>query len=244
MEANERGLQEYDFTVEAPVQVWVFCRKCRCRLQVRMVPRPSLDFACLCGAHAPLAGFDVFDDEDRAREVAEQFELAYQATKEALSPIIPMHQTSMLSAELVASLKAGMEASGSGEISAMGEHEPPPNETEDAYQARLAELMADVQAAGTDLLARHDALNAVARFGFERRHLRHAARTVCIRACEADLSKIHELIQAVRATRSTNRRLKLPAFRQLVDIFKETGDVRRAREVAMMAKSVGMPGFD
>lgn len=233
--------QEYDPTVSEPVRVWVFCRDCRCRLQVRMVPRPTLPFSCLCGNRGALGDFDVLDREERAREVAETFEVAYQATKEVLSPIMTMKKTRMYHSS--GDFRALLEQKSEATPAADERHAPAAFESEAEYKTTLGRLMGALDAAGNDLVRRHEALTEVAEFAFPRRHLRSASRAFCVRACEADLQQIEALIRVVRQT-APKTRLRFPSFRFLIKIHQEAGDLNEALRVAIRAKTTGMPGFE
>jgi hypothetical protein len=233
--------QEYDPTLTAATRVWVFCRECRCRLQVNLVPRPNLPFACLCGHGGTLAEFDVMEREERAKEVAELFEVAYQASKEILAPIMDFKKTRMFSgrfASLVQSVKGGGESE-----EQLTAHSPAAHESEAVYQAKLADLMATLDSAGAHPVARHGALNAIAEFTYERRHLRSASRAFCIRACESDHELLEALFETIRKT-NPDARLRLPSFKFLVEIYKEAGDIKKALRIAKRAQLIGLPGFD
>jgi hypothetical protein len=242
MDGAQENLQEYDPTVSDPVRVWVFCRDCRCRLQVRMVPRPALPFACLCGKRGALADFDVLDQEARAKEVAETFEVAYAATKEALSPFMDLQKTRMYNSGEFAALLESEEAA---PLEAKKEERFPPQpfESEADFQGQLDTLMKALDGAGGDLLARHEALTDVAEFTFARRQLRSAARAFCVRACKGDIDQIRALIAAVSQS-NPGARLRFPSFRMLITIYEEAGDLKTALRVAKRAQRVGMPGFD
>lgn len=238
--SDQENVQEYDATVSEPVRVWVFCRECRCRLQVRCVPRPELPFACLCGQQGTLAEFSVFDREERAKEVSGAFEVGYQAAKEALSSMMTFKKTRMYS--VPAEVGSLLDESSDGS----DRYAPKPFETEAEYQEQIDGLLARLEGSQKDVLARHEALTEIVRFTFPRRQLRSAAKAYCVRACQADLQQLDALVRQVQQARKVGAtvRLTIPAFRKLIQIHQEDGNIPAALAVAVRARASGMPGFE
>ena len=97
---QEEYEQRYAPNPPAAVQVWVYCRLCRCRMQVRTLPAPELPFFCFCGNEGTLARFDVFTDEAEVARFAQTFEQLYQETKALMrEAAMPMPKTRMYTAE-------------------------------------------------------------------------------------------------------------------------------------------------
>jgi hypothetical protein len=172
MQIEEEFEQRYAPDPLAPVQVWVYCRLCRCRIQVRTVPRPALPFRCFCGTSGTFAKFDVFASEPDAVRFATTFEELYQETKALLREAeIPVPQTRMYTPDEMRRLKAGEDVE--AEAEADEEELPRPKGATDdlpTFQRRARELTEAVQRA-TDPLARHDALGAIGRYAFAHRAL-------------------------------------------------------------------------
>jgi len=222
--------QKYPATGNEPLQVWIYCRLCRCRIQVRTVPRQNLPFRCFCGHAGTFAEFDVFQDENEVRRFAQTFEEIYQTTKrflrEADMPAPP--KTAMYGANEAARILAES------------------NETDpDAFRARLGEL---AQAIGRahDVIERHEAFVALAEYADEMIGNFPEARAHLVQACRMDVEQASAVAREAVARHKQGKpvKLKFPTFRILADLFEEEGNLAGALEVASRAKAIGLPGHE
>src|SRR4051794_24803236 len=102
--------QRYDANATEPLQVWIFCRLCRCRVQVRTVPRPNMPFRCFCGNAGAFTSFDVFRLEEDVVRFAKTFEELYQETKTLLREAeMPMPRTQVYKPGQLKKILAGEE---------------------------------------------------------------------------------------------------------------------------------------
>ncbi len=235
--------QRYPPPSHEPVQVWIFCRLCRCRMQVRTIPEPRLPFRCYCGYGANLAKFDVFADEDEARRFVGTFEEIYQTTKKLLQEAeMPMPTTRMYKADEVRRIKAGQ--SGTDDST---EEEPEQEKGEDDKAFRAAtRQFTDAVVKAKDVLERHEALAKLGSYAFARRAHFPDAKRVCHQACETDVQMAHEVVK--EATRRWKRgeavKLKFPTFKRLILLYVEERQLDRALEVAVKGAQLGLPGYD
>lgn len=248
---QEEYEQRYAPDPPAAVQVWVYCRLCRCRIQVRTIPRPDLPFRCFCGNEATFARFDVFADEAEVTRFAQMFEQLYQETKALMrEAAMPMPKTRMYTADEMRRLKAGEQV----EPEEGGEREPESGEfprpqlaTDDAptFLRRSRELTEAVQRA-RDVVQRHEALSQVGRYTFAHRERHAEARRLCYQACYSDVSLARETLREATARYRKGERvsLKFPLFKRLITMLCEDQQPERALEVAQHAQSLGVPGYD
>ena len=250
---QEEYEQRYTPHPPAAVQVWVYCRLCRCRIQVRTIPRPDLPFRCFCGNDASLGRFDVFADEAEAARFAQTFEQLYQETKALMrEAAMPMPKTRMYTAEEMKRLKAGEEVEPADEAAEpeeaeSGELARPALAVDDAptFLRRSRELTEAVQRA-RDVVQRHEALSQVGRYTFSHREKHAEARRLCYQACYSDVSLARETLREATARYRKGERvvLRFPLFKRLVAMLVEDDQPERALEVALHAQSLGIPGYD
>ncbi len=236
--------QHYPAPSEQPVQVWVFCRLCRCRIQVRTVPTPALPFRCFCGYAGTLAKFDVFAAEEAARRFAGTFEQIYQATKELMQEAeMPLTRTARYSPEEVARFRAHVAS-----VTDSVEEEVPlrlPGEDAASF-GQAVRRFGDLINRARDVLARHEALSSLGVFAFARRAAVPEARRVCYQACEADL----QIAGAVLAEATRRHRagepvaLKFALIKRLVMLLTEDKQLPRALDVAVRGAQLGLPGYE
>jgi hypothetical protein len=258
---QEEYEQRYAANPPAAVQVWVYCRLCRCRIQVRTIPTPDLPFRCFCGNEATFARFDVFTDEGEVARFAQMFETLYQETKALMrEAAMPMPKTRMYTADEMRKLKSGElvepadetsassdEGSGEREAPESGEFPRPVLATDDAptFLRRSRELTEAVQKA-RDVFVRHEALNAVGKYTFTHRERHIESRRLCYQACYSDVSLARELLREATARFRRGERvvLKFSLFKRLITLHCEDDQPERALEVALHAQSLGIPGYD
>ncbi len=244
---QEEFEQRYERNAKSPLQVWLFCRLCRCRVQVRTIPRPELPFRCFCGNAATLGKFDVFQDEEEARRFAKTFEDVYQTTKELMRGAdMPMPQTQFYSAEDIKKIKAGIDPQAApDEVSDSSEEEPRFTPEDGAGFKRASKELTDAVVKARDLIERHEALGNVARWAFARRSLPEARR-LAYQACESDLQIAASVVQeATRRYRSGEKlRLKFPTFKRLVQLLVEDKQLEKALGIATRAAQLGLPGYE
>jgi hypothetical protein len=257
---QEEYEQRYVANPPAAAQVWVYCRLCRCRMQVRTIPTPDLPFCCFCGNDATLARFDVFGDEAEVTRFAQTFEQLYQETKALMrEAAMPMPKTRMYTADEMRRLKAGEDveepASPEPAGSDVSERDaesgefarPSLGSTDDAptFLRRSRELTEAVQRA-RDVLQRHEALAQVGRYTYAHRTVHAEARRLCYQACYSDVSLARETLREATARYRKGERvvLKFSLFKRLVAMLVEDDQPERALEVAMHAQSLGIPGYD
>jgi hypothetical protein len=250
---QEEYEQRYVPNPPAAVQVWVYCRLCRCRIQVRTIPRPDLPFCCFCGNDATLGRFDVFTDEGEIARFAQTFEQLYQETKALMrEAAMPMPKTRMYTADEMRRLKAGEEVEPPEQPepareAESGEHARPALSTDDAptFLRRSRELTEAVQRA-RDVVQRHEALTQVGRYTYAHRAVHAEARRLCYQACYSDVSLARETLREATARYRKGERvlLKFSLFKRLVSLLLEDDQPERALEVALHAQSLGIPGLD
>lgn len=230
MDADSECTQKYPTNGNEPIQVWILCRLCRCRIQVRTVPRPNLPFRCFCGYAGTLSAFDVLVDEDETRRLAQTFEEIYQTTKrflrEADMPAPP--KTAMYGANEVARI-----------LEESNEQDPA------AFRAKLGELAAGIGRA-RDIIERHEALVALAEYADEQMGTFPEARAHLVQACRMDVEQASAVAReaVARHKRGQPVKLKFPTFRLLGDLMEEDGNLAGALEVASRAKALGLPGHE
>jgi hypothetical protein len=238
--------QKYDAALSAPVQVWLYCRLCRCRIQVRTVPRPTLPFRCFCGNSATFSKFDVFAKEEEVVRFAKTFEELYQTTKSFMQeaempmPKTRMYQTGELEKYITEARNERVDQSMDESES---EAEAP--ETPAHYKEQVRELTGKVQKA-QDVLERHEALSALGRFLFPRRDRFQDARRFCYQACDADVALARDVLReaAARRQRGEPIQLRFSLFKRLIALNTEDKNLERALEVAQRAVALGIPGYD
>jgi hypothetical protein len=242
---QEEFEQRYDATGNDPTKVWVFCRLCRCRIQVRTVPRPTLPIRCFCGYSGTLAKFDAFADEEEARRFATTFEDLYQTTKALLKEAeMPMPATRVYRpGDLQRALEKDSGSSGDDDVTR--EAQLAANEDEATYRTRARSL---TEAVGRtqEPIARHEALSRLGAFYFARRSARNDARRLCHQACGADAQTAALVVReaGVRMRRGEKIRLHFPSFRVLVTLHEEEGAIERALDTATRAAALGLTGYD
>lgn len=239
----EEFAQNYPPQGDEPAQVWLFCRLCRCRIQVRTLPRPELPFRCFCGYGATFAKFDVYTDEDECRRFAGTFEEIYQTTKKLLAEAeMPMPTTRMYRADEIRRIKAGGHDDSTEEES---EASQPDKEDEKSFRA-ATRVYTDAVVKAKDVLERHEALAKLATYAYTRRTQFQDAKRVCHQACETDVQMAHEVVK--EATRRWKRgepvKLKFPTFKRLILLYVEERQLERALEVAVKGAQLGLPSYD
>lgn len=242
MQPEREFEQRYTAGPSAPVQVWIYCRQCRCRIQVRTIPLPTLPFRCFCGAAGTFAEFDVFSDEEEIRHYAATFETLYQETKALMRQAdMRMPRTAMYSAEEMRRLLAS-EESGGGEIT-----RAPLSDQEDleTFRARSRALAEQVQRA-TDPIQRHELLGELGRHAYAHRMHHDEARRLCHQTCQSDLALAQEVLRAAaeRHRRGEQVRLSFPMFKRYLQLLAEDGQLARALEVARHIVALGLPGYE
>lgn len=247
---QEEYEQRYDKTVRDPMQVWLYCRLCRCRIQVRTIPRPDLPFRCFCGTQGTFAKFDVFADEEEVRRFAQTFEQLYQETKALLLEAeMPMPATRIYKADEIRRLKAGLAADegSEGARANIESSDEPPLPIIDANQFRQrSREMTDAVQRAPDVLARHEALTELGRYCYQLRSINPEARKLCFQACEHDVQLARETLKEATARWKRGERivLKFSLFKRLITLLCEDKDYERALEVGMRAVSLGLPGYE
>ena len=253
MPVEEEFEQRYAPHPPGPLQVWVYCRHCRCRIQVRTIPAPEVPFRCFCGSGGTLARFDVFTDEEEIRRFAATFETLYQETKALMRQAdLPMPATAMYSAEEMRRLRAGEDIQAERRAKAEEEAEsaelgrPGPGRDDlEAFRARSRELTEKVQRA-SDPLQRHDLLGVVGRYAFEHRALHPEARRLCYQACQRDVAGARDTLREATARHRRGERVTLtfPLFKRYLGLLVEDGQTEQALEVAKHFVALGLPGYE
>jgi hypothetical protein len=242
VQIEEEFEQRYDATGVEPVRIWIFCRLCRCRMQVRCVPRPALPFRCFCGHAGAFASFDVFTDEDEVRRFTSTYEQIYQTTKDLLRDAeMPMPQTRIYRADEIRRLKRGEPS----EVFDSSEEAPGIADDERAFETEAARIWEKAQRAGT-AMEKHDALSELARVAYARRDRSPRARSLAYQACEADVKIGRDLLREAMARHKNGERvaLKFPTWKRLVALLVEDKQHERALEVASRAVQLGLPGYE
>lgn len=235
--------QRYAPRPPAPVQVWVYCRHCRCRIQVRTIPEPTVPFRCFCGTAGKFAQFDVFSDEDEVRSFASTFETLYQETKALMRGAdMTMPRTAMYSADEMRRLLSSDEASGGGEITRVPASDQDDLET---FRRTVRELNEKLRRA-TDLLQRHDLMGELGRHAYTHRADHPEARRLCHQVCENDLAIAREVLREAteRHNRGVEVRLSFPLFKRYLNLLAEDGQLQKALEVARHVVGLGLPGYE
>lgn len=254
--------QRYSADLEEPVQVWIFCRLCRCRVQVRTIPSPTLPFRCFCGNTGTFAQFDVFAREDDVVRFVKTFEELYQETKLLMQEAeMPMPRTQTFKpGELMRLMSQGtpeqaQEPSHSGErrlsssleqtMDEVSSEVGGPEEVAERYESQVRALTNAVQKAA-DVLARHDALTALGKFLYPRRKQVADAKRLCYQACEAQVASARDVLQEASARWKQGEKVQLsfPLFKRLVALLSEDGKHEKALEIAQRAAALGIPGYD
>ena len=246
MNLEEEYEQKYEAGDSEPVQVWVFCRLCRCRVQIRTNPRPELPFRCYCGQQGTLERFDVFSEEDEARRFASTFEEIYQATKELLQGAnMPIATTAHYSPEQMRALKDG---TGDAVIDSAEEEAPPQMRTEDAEAGfkKTTRVLTDAVVRARDILEKHEALTQLGVYVFARRTHFADARRLCYQACESDVRMATDVVrEAARRHRLGEQvRLRFSLFKRLIMLYVEDRQLERALQVAIRGTQLGLPGYE
>lgn len=249
MHVEEEYEQRYAPSPPGPVQVWVYCRHCRCRIQVRTVPAPDLPFRCFCGTWGTFGKFDVFSDEEEVRRFAATFETLYQETKALMREAdLPMPATRMYSADEMRRLRAGEDVNVSRDEDGApsGEH-PKQGGTDDLekFRQRCRDLTEMVQRA-TDPLQRHDMLGVVGRYAYAHRAVHAEARRLAYQACQSDVAAARAVLQEATARHRRGERVKLtfPLLKRYLNLLLEDKQPEQALEVARHVVSLGLPGYD
>jgi hypothetical protein len=245
---NDEFEQKYDAKLDDPVQVWLFCRLCRCRVQVRTVPRPQLPFRCFCGNEGTFLQFDVFAKEEDVVRFAKTFEDLYQETKNLLREAeMPMPGTQVYKPGEIKRLLAAEDARASARADATSdEASDVGDEAEgDGRKDAVRELMAAVQDA-PDLLTRHEAMNALGKYLFPRRKRNAELKRLCYQTCEAQVGSARDVIREASARYRQGKpvQLSFPLVKRLVALLTEDGKLEKALEVAQRAAALGIPGYD
>jgi hypothetical protein len=243
---NDEFEQRYDPVVREARAVWVYCRLCRCRMQVRTVARPELPFRCFCGNAGTLAKFDVFQDEEETRRFAGTFEDVYQTTKKLLKEAeMPLPETRMYRAEDIKRMKAGLDKERPRHVDSSDE-EAVPAVLDAASYKKAAKALTDALARATGPLARHEALSALGTYAYACREQFPDARRLCYQACETDVGMAREVLAdaTARFKGGETLRLKFPLFKRLVLLLVEDKRLGEALEVAGKAVALGLPGYE
>jgi hypothetical protein len=245
VKTDEEFEQKYETGGDEPVQVWVYCRLCRCRVQIRTKPTPELPFRCYCGQQGTLGTFDVFSEEDEARRFASTFEDIYQATKELLHGAnMPMVTTGQYSPEQMRALKEGRDPV----IDSAEEEAPPLMRTEDAEAGfkQTTRVLTDAVVRAHDILEKHEALTQLGVYVFVRRSQFADARRLCYQACETDVHMATDVVkEAARRHRLGQPvRLKFSLFKRLIMLYVEDRQLERALQVAIRGTQLGFPGYE
>jgi hypothetical protein len=245
---EEEYEQRYDARLAEPIQLWIFCRLCRCRLQIRTLARPNLPFRCYCGYAGTLSKFDAFEDEDAARRFATTFEDVYQTTKQLMKDAqLPVQNTQIYKPDVMARIKAGLPT----------QHDQPPSSLEASTEEEAPELdpnefrqtardMTEAVTRARGVLERHEALSKVAVYAFPRRGMLPEARRLCYQACESDVhlatAVVHEATSRFKGGERV--KLKFQAFKRLIILCVEDGELERALHVALRGQQLGLPGYE
>jgi hypothetical protein len=247
---NDDFEQKYDATLEDPVQVWLFCRLCRCRVQVRTVPRPQLPFRCFCGNAGTFLQFDVFAQEDEVVRFAKTFEDLYQETKNLLREAeMPMPGTQVYKPGELKRLLAAEDARASALPDATTDEASDVGDGEAEGEARSKDAVRDLMAAvqdAPDILARHEAMNALGKYLFPRRKRSAELKRLCYQTCEAQAGSAREVIReaSARFRQGKAQKLSFPLVKRLVALLTEDGKLEKALEAAQRAAALGIPGYD
>lgn len=249
--------QRYTEGGEQPIQVWLFCRLCRCRIQVRTKPSRKLPFRCFCGNQGTFAQFDVFAREEDVVRFVKTFEELYQETKQLMAEAeMPMPRTQTFKPGELQRLMA----SGSTEDAEPGRPTSSLEQTMDEvtsdvggaaddvaerYDAQVKTLTAAVKEA-RGVIERNEALTALGKFLYPRRKQVGDAKRLCYQACEAQVSSARDVLaEASRRWKQGERvSLSFPLFKRLIALLQEDGKVEKALEVAQRAAAIGIPGYD
>ncbi|MEZ0229150.1 MAG: hypothetical protein ACAI25_11035 [Planctomycetota bacterium] len=245
--------QEYDAKAKSKQTLHIYCRLCRRIFPVSFKPRPDKRLRCVCGHECAIAELDVFKTEARAKDFAGLYEKIYKAAKDALRaanfPVPPSGK--------LPQIRDGMDDP--SDILDVNDDDPEDmSDIRSSYvgegsdvrgdeaREREHELREAVEAAGDDVLAKHEALSQLVEHLYCVRHVEKTAMDRFDAACREDMIIAPEVVaEAKRLLRAGKKvRISFSSFKHLAIVLEEEDDLEGALEVCEAAIAVGLKDYD
>lgn len=245
--------QEYDAKTKSKQTLHIYCRLCRRIFPVSFKPRPEKRLRCVCGHESAIAEFDVFKTEARARDFAALYEKLYRAAKEALreqglavppSGKLPQIRDGMDVPSDILNVREGdPEDLSDIRSSYVGEGS---DVRGDEAREREHELREAVEAAGSDVIAKHEALSALVEHLYCVRHVEKTAMDRFDAACREDMLLAAEVVEEAKKRLKAGKKVRVSfsSFKHLALVLEEEDDIEAAIEVCDEAIKVGLKGYD
>ncbi len=245
--------QEYDAKSKKKQTLHIYCRLCRRIFPVSFKPSPDKRLRCICGHESAIAEFDVFKTEARARDFAALYEKIFKAAKDALRaanfPVPPSGK--------LPQIRDGMDDP--SDILDVNENDPDDmSDIRSSYvgegsdvrgdeaRQREHELREEVEAAGDDVLARHEALSALVEHLYCVRHVEKTAMDRFDAACREDMLIAPEVVAEAKKRIKAGKKVRISfsSFKHLAIVLEEEGDAEGALEVCEAAIAVGLKDYE
>jgi hypothetical protein len=245
--------QEYDPKSKTKQTLHVYCRLCRRVFSVAFKPRPEKRLRCICGHETSIAELDVFKTEARAKDFSDLYDKLYLAAKEALraanlpvppSGKLPVIRDGMDVPSDILNVREG-DAEDLSDIQSSYVGEGSEVRGDEARE-REHELRAEVEAAGDEPLARHDALSRLVEHLYCVRPVDPTALDRFDAACREDMILAPQAIEAAKRRMKNGEKVRLTfsSFKHLALVLEEEKDLEGALEVCEAAIKIGLKGYD
>lgn len=245
--------QEYDPKSKTKQTLHIYCRLCLRIFPVSFKPRPEKRLRCICGHETAIAEFDVFKSEARAKDFAKLYERLYKAAKEALRAAnLPVPPSGKLPV-----LRDGMDVP--SDILNVREDDPEDlSDIRSSYvgegsdvrgdeaREREHELREAVEAAGDDVIKKHEALSQLVEHLYCVRHVEKTAMDRFDAACREDMIIAPLVVEeARRRLRAGKEKLRVTfsSFKHLAIVLEEENDLQGSLEVCEAAMKIGLQGY-
>ena len=244
--------QEYDPKTKTAETLHIYCRLCLRVFPVHFKPRPDARLRCVCGHEEPVARFDVFKTDKRARDFEALYAKIFKAAKDALRaanlPIPPSGKLPIIKdgmsdmSDIQAVRLDDPEDSSDIASSYVGEGSDARGMEADEKESELREAIE----AAEGVIERHEALTELVEHLYCIRHIDEGARERFEKACREDIDLAPEVVrEAKRRKRSGSpARVAFSCFKHLALVLEEEKDLKGALAVVGAARKIGLPGYD
>lgn len=245
--------QEYDPKSKVKQTLHIYCRLCRRIFPVSFKPRPDKRLRCVCGHECAIAELDVFKTEPRAKDFAGLYEKLYKAAKEALRAT----GLAVPPSGKLPQIRDGMEEP--SDILNVREDDPDDmSDIRSSYvgegsdirgdeaREREHELREAVEAAGDDVIEKHNALSELVEHLYCVRHVEKTAMDRFDAACREDMLIAPQVVEEAKRRMRAGQKLRVSfsSFKHLAIVLEEEDDAEGALEVCEAAIAVGLQGYD
>jgi hypothetical protein len=245
--------QEYDPKAKAKQTLHIYCRLCLRIFAVSFKPKPEHRLRCVCGHETTLSSFDVFKSETRAKDFAALYQKLYRAAKDALRAAnLPVPPSGKLPV-----IRDGMDEP--SDILNVNEDDPEDmSDIRSSYvgegsdvkgdeaREREHELREAVDAAGDDVIAKHEALSQLVEHLYCVRYVEKSAMDRFDAACREDMLLASEVVEEARRRLKAGEKVRVSfsSFKHLALVLDEEDDLEGALEVCEAAIKIGLQGYD